>query len=204
MALLDNGQDLDQCAAELGAPVGQLLTPLTRYNLRDPTRPWAMDNGGFKEVDVPGLLSLLAREARNKASCLFVAVPDVVGCARRTLEVFERWKDRPELEGWPLALVLQDGQEDLDIPWDDLDAVFVGGSTRWKLSEHVGHIVKAAKVLGKRTHAGRVNDPARWQHFEDMKVDTADGTGLARYTHMREAIARRSPTPTLFDTEQAA
>lgn len=198
MALLDNGQDLDLCAQEIGAPVGQLLTPLTRYKLRDPTRPWAMDNGGFNEVDVPGFVSLLAREAHHKAHCLFVAVPDVVGCARRTLEVFAHWKDKPELAGWKLALVCQDGQENLPVPWDDIDAVFIGGSTGWKLSAHVRHIIKAAKVLGKHTHAGRVNDPARFQHFEEMGVDTCDGTGLARYTHMREAVAKRASAPSLL------
>lgn len=198
IALLDNGQDLEQCAAEIGGPVGQLLTPLTRYRLRDPAAPWAIDNGGFKEVDVPGLLSLLEREAHHRANCLFVAVPDVIGCARRTLEVFGYWKDKPELAGWRLALVCQDGQEDLPLPWDDIGAVFIGGSTSWKLSKHVEHIVRAAKILGKHTHIGRVNDPARWVHFEAMGADTCDGTGLARYTHMREAVAKRADRPDLF------
>lgn len=204
MALLDNGQDLDQCAAEIGGAVGQLLTPLTRYKLRDPARPWAMDNGGFVEVDVPGLMSLLQREEANKATCLFVALPDVVGCARRTLEVFERWRTKPELQGWKLALVCQDGQEDLPIPWDDIAAVFIGGSTSWKLSSHAANIIRAARILGKHIHVGRVNDPARWQHFERLKVHTCDGTGLARYTHMREAVARRGQSPSLFDAEAAA
>src|SRR6478736_4028890 len=63
IALLDNGQDLDQCAEEIGVPVGQLLTPLTRYRLRDPSKRWAIDNGGFNEVDVDGLMALLEREA---------------------------------------------------------------------------------------------------------------------------------------------
>lgn len=191
IALLDNGQDLEKCAEEIGGEVGQLLTPLTRYRLRDPKRKWAIDNGGFNEVDVDGLLSLLAREAHHRANCLFVTVPDIVGCARRTLEVFERWRQRPELAGWKVAMVCQDGQEDLPIPWDEIDAVFIGGSTKFKLSEHVAHIVKAAKLLGKHTHAGRVNDPARFQYFEEMGVHTCDGTGLARYTHMREAVANR-------------
>jgi hypothetical protein len=199
MALLDNGQDLDQCAAEIGAPVGQLLTPLTRYKLRDPSRPWAMDNGGFKQVDVPGLLSLLERERENQATCLFVAVPDVVGCARRTLEVFDHWKGKTELRGWKVALVCQDGQESLPLPWDDIDAVFIGGSTAWKLSPHVAHIIRAANILGKHAHVGRVNDPARWQHFEELGAKTCDGTGLARYTHMREAVARRGQAPRLFE-----
>lgn len=42
LALLDTGQDLAACAAEIGCEVGQLLTPLTRYRLRDPSRPWAI------------------------------------------------------------------------------------------------------------------------------------------------------------------
>lgn len=192
IALLDNGQDLDECAAEIGVPVGQLLTPLTRYRLRDPERPWAIDNGGFREVDVSGLMSLLQREKANRKKCLFVAVPDIVGSARRTLEVFHLWY--PRLAGWKLALVCQDGQEDLPIPWDLIDAVFIGGSTSWKLSPHVAHIVKAAKVLGKWAHVGRVNDPARFKHFDDMGADSCDGTGIARYSHMREAIAQRNST----------
>ena len=189
IALLDNGQDLDECEAEIGVAVGQLLTPLTRYRLRDPNRPWAIDNGGFSGLDVPALLALLAREKHHRERCLFVTAPDIVSSARRTLEVFERW--RPKLEGWRVALACQDGQEHLPIPWDDIDAVFIGGSTNWKCSDHAAHIIKAAKVLDKHVHIGRVNDPSRWNHFDKLGADTADGTGLARYTHMRKAIATR-------------
>lgn len=195
IALLDNGQDLDQCAAEIGCAVGQLLTPLTRYRLRDPSRPWAIDNGGFSGLDIDGVLALLAREAHHKDKCLFVAAPDIVGSARRTLEVFERWKDR--LAGWKLALVCQDGQENLPLPWDDIAAVFIGGSTNWKGSEHVVHIVKAAKALEKWVHVGRVNHAARFEHFEKIGADSIDGTGISRYSHMREAIKTRHNQPGL-------
>lgn len=190
IALLDNGQDLDQCEAEIGVDVGQLLTPLTRYKLRDPERAWAIDNGMFAGGDIPAFKALLARESHHKKKCLFVAAPDVVGCARRTLEVFSHWM--PQLEGWKIALVAQDGQEHLPIPWHLISAIFIGGSTKWKCSDHVVHIIKAAKAMGKHVHAGRVNDPMRWKHFEELGVDTCDGTGLARYTHMRQAVARRN------------
>lgn len=190
IALLDNGQDLDQCADELGCEVGQLLTPLTRFQLRDPNLPWAIDNGAFSRFDADAFLSLLAREAMHQEKCLFVAVPDVVGSARRTLEVFERWKGRI-IGKWKLALVCQDGQQDLPIPWDKIDAVFIGGSTNWKCSDHAVRIIKAAKLLGKWVHVGRVNHAPRWKHFEEAGADSADGTGIARYTHMREAIGRR-------------
>jgi hypothetical protein len=189
MALLDTGQDLDACAAEIGADVGQLLTPLTRYRLREPSRPWAIDNGAFAGFDVAAFESLLAREAHHKERCLFVTVPDVVASAQRTAELFAHFK--PRLAGWRLALACQDGQENVPIPWGDIAAVFIGGSTEWKCSEHVTRIVTVAKLFGKWVHIGRVNDPHRWQHFDELGADSADGTGIARYTHMRQAIARR-------------
>jgi hypothetical protein len=189
LALLDTGQDPDQCAEEIGCAVGQLLTPLTRYRLRDLDRPWAIDNGAFARFDSRAFLALLEREAHHKERCLFVTVPDVVGSARRTLEVFERWKGR--LGGWKLALACQDGQEDLPLPWDDIAAVFIGGSTTFKSGEGAKQIVKAAQALSKWVHIGRVNDPVRWKHFEEMGADSADGTGLARYSHMRRAIDSR-------------
>jgi len=189
LALLDNGQNLDDCERELGCSVGQLLTPLTRYKLRDPSRPWAIDNGGFASLDIRALRSLLNREVHRRQDCLFVASPDVVGSARRTLEIFERWK--PQLAGWHIALVCQDGQEHLPIPWDDIDAVFIGGSTEWKCGPHAEHIIRAAKALEKWVHVGRVNTPERFLRFEKLGADSCDGTGIGRYTHMREAVAGR-------------
>ena len=189
IVLLDTPQDLSTCAAELGCEVGQLLTPLTRYTLREPTRQWAIDNGAFSRFEEKSFLSLLTREEHHKANCLFVTAPDVVGSARRTLEVFERWKGR--LASWPIALACQDGQEDLPIPWDEIAAVFIGGSTTWKLSPSAAQCIKAAKTLGKWAHVGRVNDPARFAYFEEIGADSIDGTGVSRYSHMREAISKR-------------
>lgn len=189
IALLDNGQDAGTCAEELGEDVGQLLTPLTRYRLRNPDAPWAIDNGGFSGFDEAAFLALLKREQHHREKCLFVAAPDIVGSARRTLEVFDVWV--PKLTGWPVALVCQDGQEHLPIPWDQITAVFIGGSTNWKCGPHAEHIVRAAKILGKWAHIGRINDPARWEHFEKMGADSCDGTGIARYTHMRINIRDR-------------
>lgn len=189
IALLDNGQYLASCEEEIGVPVGQLLTPLTRYRLREPSRPWAIDNGAFSGFDSKAFESLLARESHHRKNCLFVSAPDIVGSAMRTLELFEHWK--PKLNGWPLAIVCQDGQEHQPIPWSDIAAVFIGGSTVFKCSAHVEHIIKAAKILNKWVHVGRVNDPIRWKHFENLGADSADGTGIARYTHMRRNIANR-------------
>jgi hypothetical protein len=186
MALLDTSHDLDICAEEIGCEVGQLLTPLTRYRLRDSSRPWAIDNGAYSEFDEAAFWSLLAREKHRRQSCLFVTVPDVVGSARRTREVFQRWA--PKLDGWNLAYAVQDGQENVDIPWDAIAFVFLGGSTEFKCGPIATQIIKAAKLLGCKVHVGRVNDSQRWKHFDALSVDTADGTGIARYSEMRKAI----------------
>lgn len=141
-------------------------------------------------------MALLDREANSKEHCKFVTVPDVVSSARRTLEVFDRWKDR--LEGWTLALAIQDGQELLPIPWDDIGAVFIGGSNTFKLGQHAIHVIKAAQLLGKWVHVGRVNDGERFEHFVKLGVDSIDGTGISRYTHMRKAIGNRECQSKMF------
>jgi hypothetical protein len=177
--------------------IGQLLTPLTMY-----TRwgdPFAIDNGAYTRFRERRFASLLDREAECKGGCLFVSVPDVVGSARRTREI---WTYRHSMvpEGWPLAYVCQDGSEDIGIPWDECEAVFIGGTTRWKLGKHAADIVKTAKILGKHAHVGRVNTPSRFSYFDALGADTCDGSGVARFDWMLERLA--SPPPTLFDTPQ--
>jgi hypothetical protein len=196
IALLDTSHDLNQAAKELGCEVEQLLTPLTRFKPQQPDARFAIDNGAFSRFDREAFESLLERENHRRHLCRFVAVPDVVGSARRTLEVFDRWYER--IGQWPLALVAQDGQEDLPIPWELIKAVFVGGSTEWKLSFHAQTVIKAAQALGKWVHVGRVNKPARFEYFEKLGADSIDGTGLARYTWMREDIWNDYNEPGLF------
>lgn len=196
IALLDTSEDLRFCSEELGCPVEQLLTPLTRFTRQSPEALFSVDNGAFAEFDPAAFRSLLQREFKNRKLCRFVAVPDVVGSARLTLEVFEHWRD--QLNCWPLALVAQDGLEDLDIPWSQIKAVFVGGSTKWKLSQAAKDVVKAAKALEKWVHAGRVNTPARFEYFEEMGADSIDGTGLSRYSWMRTRIYEQAIKPRLF------
>ena len=186
IALLDTGQNLDTCEGEIGLACGQLLTPLTRYRLREEAKPWAIDNGAFSRFDRAAFFALLAREEHHKADCLFVAVPDVVGSARRTLEVFDVWRD--SLVGWKRALVIQDGQEDLPIPWDLIHAVFIGGTSDFKMSESAVQIIKAAQIMEKWVHVGRVNTPDRVDRFMYLGVDSIDGSGIARYSHMRRHI----------------
>lgn len=199
--MLDTSEDLTVCQQEIGCVVEQLLTPLTRFKRQQEESMFCIDNGAFSRFDADGFLSLLERERASRHLCRFVACPDVVGSARRTLEVFDQWTWK--LHGWPIALVVQDGQEDLTIPWRDISAVFIGGSTGWKLGPHAAAVIKAAKAIGKWVHVGRVNTPARFEYFEALGSDSIDGSGLARFSWMREEIYEKSIRPKLFDGEAA-
>lgn len=46
-------------------------------------------------------------------------------------------------------------------------------------------------------HIGRVNTPGRFERFEKLGADSIDGTGLARYSHMRAAIYENTINPKL-------
>ena len=63
---------------------------------------------------------------------VFVCLPDVVGDARRTLELFELFEHKTV--GLKRALVLQDNIGEFNIPWNKLDALFVGGTNQFKIS----------------------------------------------------------------------
>lgn len=199
IALLDTSEDLAVAQSELGCRVEQLLTPLTRFKRQHPKAHFAIDNGAFSGFERSRFLGLLERASACKHLCRFVAVPDVVGNARRTLECFEHWSHK--LSGWKLALVAQDGLEDLAIPWERLDAIFIGGTTKWKLGTAAADVIRAANIIGKWVHAGRVNTPARFEYFEKLGADSIDGMGLSRYTWMRERLHKEAMQTRLYDDD---
>ena len=81
--------------------LGQLLTPLTRY--ADAGGVYAVDNGAFSRFLEKDFTSLCERQARAKDRCLFVAMPDVVGNARRTLEIWRYRHQHKFGDGFPLS-----------------------------------------------------------------------------------------------------
>lgn len=184
--MLDTNHDLATCSEELGYPSEQFFTPLTRYANRHHDQSFCIDNGAFSRFDRKAFEALLARERPRQEYCRFVAVPDVVGSARRTLELFDYWF--PLLGGWKLALVAQNGQEDLPLPWEHIDAVFIGGDDEFKDGVHARRIIKAAQMMDKWVHVGRVNGPERFAWCIDAGVDSIDGSGISRYSDMRRKL----------------
>ena len=119
------------------------------------------------------------------AKPLWACAPDVVGSARRTLELWPHFERM--MNGVPRALVLQDGIGDFQIPWHELACVFIGGSDAFKTSVEARQAAITARMLGKWVHVGRVNTAARMRQWLDL-ADSVDGSGISRYDHMLEDV----------------
>jgi len=159
--------------------LGYIDTP-AQGNKRMAGVTWCADNGCFGE-GYPGDEKWLAWLEKNKhaaADCLFATAPDVVGDAAATLERSAPFLPMIRALGYPAALVAQDGLEDLEVPWDDFDVLFIGGSTEWKLGPAARALVAEAKRRGKWVHCGRVNSERRYRIMHEMGVDSVDGTFL--------------------------
>jgi hypothetical protein len=117
--------------------------------------------------------------------CLFVTVPDVVADAVATAKLFEVWWRALARRGLPAALVAQDGLEHLDrwlsMAWPRIDALFLGGSTDWKLGPTAEALVAAAKDRGKWVHMGRVSSSRRIRYAASIGCDSVDGTKWVRW-----------------------
>lgn len=139
--------------------------------------PWAADNCAFGDnFDADRFLAWLPTMQAYRASCLFVAVPDVVGDSAATMTRWHEWQS--QLTGWPLAFVCQDGQQPQEIP-AACAVVFIGGTTGWKLSECAAACIRWAQANGKGVHIGRCNWGRRYAHFRVMKGSehwSTDGT----------------------------
>lgn len=173
-------------------PLGRLLTPRHYWRIEDTILtglPWAMDNDGFSGFNEERFLTMLekAQEATEAAArftgntAKFVTAPDVVGEASPTLELFDEWEPVIRAAGLPVALVAQDGLEDLVVPWDRMDALFIGGSTEWKLGDHARRLTFEAKARGLWVHMGRVNSYKRIRIAAAFGCDSFDGSKWARF-----------------------
>lgn len=148
-----------------------------------------VDNGvfskdGFHEAKWRKLVREVAASPDLKAKTRFVVAPDhlihlddgsVVGDAKGTNVMFPRYAQWIHHIGLPVAYVAQNGLEDMldQIPWDQMDAIFVGGDDAWKegrfpdtpegreASKNWHRIWATARHKGIPIHVGRVNSARR-------------------------------------------
>lgn len=177
---------------------GRLLTP-RHWSSADRTAKagiaWAIDNDGFGGVD-PVAFRRMVYGLIGVPDCLFLNAPDVylgdgVEAHTATLEQWNEWYPFLRMTGFPLSFVLQIGATPENVPWDECDAVFVGGDTPWKVGPEALAVVREAKRRGKWVHMGRVNTLKRMRYAKSIGVDSCDGTGWAKWRDTRMPMALR-------------
>lgn len=164
---------------------GQLLTPITNSKVWSPCY-YGVDNGAYTGFNEARWFNLVARVGAGDG-CIFVTLPDVVGSHKKTMELWTRYT--PLIPHVPRCFVLQDGCDEIPI---GAVAVFLGGSTSFKMSRSAAELVAEARRRGMHVHVGRVNTTKRYLHFRALGADTCDGTGVLKYPHMLRDLAKIS------------
>jgi hypothetical protein len=181
IVLINGGPALDRFGP--ARHVGRLVSPRCGNRI-DPGQLWAADNDAYLAWDDGRFVKMLNR-LDGTPNCLFVSAPDVVGDARGTLARFWEWRLEIAGRGFPVAMVAQDGAEDLDLPWDAFDCLFVGGKgegrRQWKLSAAAADLVHEANRRGKWSHMGRVNSRRRLRIARDAGCKSVDGSGWSKF-----------------------
>jgi hypothetical protein len=167
--------------------VGRLIVPRARNRpetLALVPRRWAMDNGAFSKFRADLFLAML-QQFRTASGCLFVVAPDVVANAGSTIELWAQWAPVIRGAGFPVAFAAQDGLRPDAVPWE-CDALFIGGSTAFKLSREARSLAAYAKARGKWVHMGRVNSRRRLRYAMQIDIDSIDGSSLSWFaeTHI--------------------
>lgn len=162
--------------------------------------PWAADNDCFNGLDPDSYLSMLDRIAAvDLTNFVFVTTPDVVADHRATATLFRGWLPALKKRRLPIAFVAQDGATADEIPWNDINALFVGGSTRWKLSRHAARLMAWGKKRDKWVHVGRVNSKRREDRIGallELGADSFDGTQYSMFRRRYlSGVLRRLASP---------
>lgn len=159
--------------------------------------PWAADNDAYSAFSAERFAAML-EGIRGLPAPLFVTAPDVVGDAAATLARFREWRYR--MSHVPVAFVAQDGLTPEAVPWGEFAALFVGGSTEWKMGPEAARIVAAAKARALHVHMGRVNGRRRIMYAKALGCDSFDGTSLSWYRdrYLRDFLAAAAAPPQLM------
>lgn len=158
-----------------------MLTPSYGWS-RIGGRIFGVDTGCFAQpdqFDPDKYIAFLQRCPYDRQRCLFATAPDRFGDGRATLRLARPMLPRIRECGFPAAFVAQPGITTEDIPWPELDALFIGGPNDWQFSRVAWALAATARRLGKHVHRGRVNSLKRLQDAQVQGCHSADGTYAA-------------------------
>lgn len=162
--------------------LGVLLTPSNWNALPPKGVVWACDNAAFSKFDDVRFMEML-RKIKDRPDCRWVAAPDVVADHEATLVQWRKWLPIILEHGQTAAFVAQDGCTVESLPWGrGMAAVFIGGSTRWKLGSEAARIIHEANKRNLWTHVGRVNTLRRMFYFQTLDVRSIDGSKFSKWS----------------------
>jgi hypothetical protein len=169
--------------------LGVLICPRAGNVAPERGTVWAADNSAFSGFD-DVIFSQMLRKIEGRDDCRFVTAPDVVGDHEETLKLWDTWADKIKGYGLPPAFVAQDGCMPDMVPWSEARAVFIGGTTRYKLGEAAAAIVSEGNRRNIWTHIGRVNTARRILYAAALGTRSVDGSGFSRFsaTHLPWAL----------------
>lgn len=177
--------------------LGVLCSPRRVYGAEMNGWPWAADNDAFSSWDEKRYFAMLDK-IKGREGCLFVTAPDVVGDHRTTFRWFMQWQPTLAEVGQPVAFVAQDGCE--RPPWEFIDALFIGGTTEFKMGSVAASLVVEAKRQSLHVHMGRVNGHRRLMYAKALGCDSVDGTSLTwfRDTHLPDFLRHAAQPPQML------
>lgn len=144
-------------------------------------------------------------ERYGRGRITFAVVPDEPFDSVGTLALFRQLQPAVQEIGVPVAFAAQDGCDVLGVPWDDLDVLFLAGSTEWKIGPIAERLAREARERGRWVHMGRVNSFRRLRIAEWFGCNSADGTFLAHgpdknLPQLLRWLDRIHHTPSLFSS----
>lgn len=136
--------------------------------------PWMLDNGAFSDKwreDV--WLKRLSQLAPHNANCIAAVVSDVVANHDATLARWNQYASIVKELGYKAAFATQLGATVDNVPWTEIDVLFIGDSEANRRA-YCWPLIDEAKRRGLWTHVGRVNSASAIMRF--CRCDSVDGT----------------------------
>lgn len=136
--------------------------------------PWMLDNGAFNDKwreDV--WLKRLEQLAQHNATCIAAVVPDVVANHAATLARWQQYTPVVKSLGYKAAFATQLGATVDNVPWSEIDVLFIGDSEANRRT-YCWPLIDEAKRRGLWVHVGRVNTAKGIALY--CRADSADGT----------------------------
>lgn len=176
--------------------------------------PWMLDNGAFNGKWSEDIWQRrLEQLAPHTATCIGAVVPDVVADHAATLERWHAYAPFVKALGYKAAFATQQGATADNLPWAEIDVLFVGDSED-RRRRYCWPLIDEAKRRGLWVHVGRVNSVSAIARYG--MADSVDGT-IFTYRNMntqrwqenmlwavRQCNARKTQHATLFSLDSLA